>query len=167
MLPTIMEHHAHECAFWTSLVDRLRLPRWRSGEESSCQWRRCKTLEFDPWVGKIPWRRKWQPAPGFLPGESHGQRSLVGYRSWGCRVGCSWTTECARSGLTPSISSSVTVGMHWDALTFTCGPLHSHTWGAANLLSLLRYSSPPPYLWRCFPDPPWIPETGDNTEPCM
>ena len=33
---------------------------------------------FDPWVGKIPWRRKWQPAPGFLPGESHGQGSLVG-----------------------------------------------------------------------------------------
>ena len=34
---------------------------------------------FDPWVRKIPWRRKWQPAPGFLPGESHGWRSLVGY----------------------------------------------------------------------------------------
>ena len=35
--------------------------------------------EFDPWVGKIPWRRKWQPSPVFVPGESHGQRSLVGY----------------------------------------------------------------------------------------
>ena len=34
---------------------------------------------FDPWVRKIPWRRAWQPAPVFLPGESHGQRSLVGY----------------------------------------------------------------------------------------
>ena len=34
---------------------------------------------FDPWVGKIPWRRKWQPTPVFMPGESHGQRSLVGY----------------------------------------------------------------------------------------
>ena len=34
---------------------------------------------FDTWVGKIPWRRKWQPTPVFLPGESHGQRSLVGY----------------------------------------------------------------------------------------
>ena len=32
---------------------------------------------FDPWVGKIPWSRKWQPTPGFLLGESHGQRSLV------------------------------------------------------------------------------------------
>ena len=38
---------------------------------------------FDPWVGKIPWRRKWQPAPVFLPGESHGRRSLVGCRLWG------------------------------------------------------------------------------------
>ena len=38
---------------------------------------------FDPWVGKIPWRRKWQPIPVFLPGKSHGQRSLVGYSPWG------------------------------------------------------------------------------------
>ena len=38
---------------------------------------------FDPPVGKIPWRRKWQPTPVFLPGESHGQRSLVGYSPWG------------------------------------------------------------------------------------
>ena len=39
--------------------------------------------EFDPWVGKFPWRRKWQPTPVFLPGESHGQRSLEGYSAWG------------------------------------------------------------------------------------
>jgi len=38
--------------------------------------------QFDPWVGKIPWRRKWQPTPVFLPGESHGQRSLAGYSPW-------------------------------------------------------------------------------------
>ena len=46
---------------------------------------------FDSWVRKIPWRRKWQPTPGFLPGESHGQRSLVGYSPWGCKE--SDTTE--------------------------------------------------------------------------
>ena len=40
---------------------------------------------FDPWVGKIPWRRKWQPTPEFLPGKSHGQRSLVDYSPWGCK----------------------------------------------------------------------------------
>ena len=38
---------------------------------------------FNPWVGKIPWSRKWQPIPVSLPGESHGQRSLVGYSLWG------------------------------------------------------------------------------------
>ena len=37
------------------------------------------------WVGKIPWRRKWQPTPVFLPWKSHGQRSLVGYSPWGCK----------------------------------------------------------------------------------
>ena len=38
---------------------------------------------FDPWVGKIPWRREWSPTPAFWPGEVHGQRSLVGYCPWG------------------------------------------------------------------------------------
>ena len=38
---------------------------------------------FNPWVGKIPWRRAWQLTPVFLPGESHGQRNLVGYSPWG------------------------------------------------------------------------------------
>ena len=40
---------------------------------------------FDPWVRMIPWRRKWQPTPVFLPGESHGQRSLAGYSPRGCK----------------------------------------------------------------------------------
>ena len=40
---------------------------------------------FDPWVGKIPWRRKWQPTPVFLPGKFHEQRILVGYSPWGCK----------------------------------------------------------------------------------
>ena len=39
--------------------------RWHSGKESTCQ---CRRHRFDPWVGKIPWRRKWQPTPVFLPG---------------------------------------------------------------------------------------------------
>ena len=49
------------------------------GKESTCHFRRCR---FHPLIGKILWRRKWQPTPVFLPGESHGQRSLVGYSSW-------------------------------------------------------------------------------------
>ena len=43
----------------------------------------CRRPGFDPWVGKIPWRRKWQSTPGLLPGKSHGLRSLVGYSAWG------------------------------------------------------------------------------------
>ena len=45
---------------------------------------------FDPWVGKIPWSRKWQHTPVFLPRKSHRQRSLVGYNPWGCRDGHDW-----------------------------------------------------------------------------
>jgi len=61
----------------------LQLPRWLSGNASACQCRSCRRREFNPWVGKIPWRRAWQPTPVFLPGESHGQRHLVGYSPWG------------------------------------------------------------------------------------
>ena len=43
------------------------------------KWKQCRRPRCNPWVGKIPWRRKWQPTPVFLPGESHGQSSLVGY----------------------------------------------------------------------------------------
>ena len=43
----------------------------------------CRRPRFDPWVRKIPWRRKWQPTPAFLPGESHGERRLGGYSPWG------------------------------------------------------------------------------------
>ena len=49
---------------------------------------RCKRQGFHPWVGKIPWRRAWQPTPVFLPGESHGLRALAGMGSTGLhRVG--------------------------------------------------------------------------------
>ena len=58
-------------------------PGGASGNESAYQCRRCKWLKFDPWVRKISWRRAWQPTPVFLPGESHRQRSLVGYSLWG------------------------------------------------------------------------------------
>ena len=54
-------------------------PDGTSGKEPTCQCRRHKREGFDPWIGKIAWRRAWQPTPVFLPGESHGQRSLVGY----------------------------------------------------------------------------------------
>ena len=77
----VVEHHPYlyafvyvtlYCIIWTSLVTQSvkRLPPvWETG--------------FDPWVGKIPWRRKWQPTPVFLPGESRRQRNLAGYSPWG------------------------------------------------------------------------------------
>ena len=54
-------------------------------KKTTCQYRRRKRHGFDSWVGKIPWRRAWQPTPVFLPRESHGQRSLAGYGPWGCK----------------------------------------------------------------------------------
>ena len=58
------------------------LPILSGSEESACK---AGVLGFHPWVGKIPWRGKLQPTPVFLPGESHGQRSLVDYSPWGCK----------------------------------------------------------------------------------
>ena len=56
-------------------------PGGPSGKRSACQ---CRRYRFDPWVRKIPWRRKQQPTPLFLPGEPHGQRTLVGYSPYVC-----------------------------------------------------------------------------------
>ena len=63
----------------------LNIYEWHSGKESTCQCRRCKRHGCDPWVGKTPWRRKWQPTPVFLPGKFPGQRNLVSYSPWGCK----------------------------------------------------------------------------------
>ena len=60
-------------------VNIYRLPWWLSGKEPTWQYRR---HGFSPWVGKTAWRRKWQPSLVFLPGEFHGQRSLVGNSPW-------------------------------------------------------------------------------------
>ena len=57
-------------------------PGGSDGEESA--WN-AGDLGLIPELGKIPWRREWLPTPVFLPGESHGQRSLVGYSPWGCK----------------------------------------------------------------------------------
>ena len=63
----------------------LKNPRASAGDKGD---------RFDPWVGKILWRRKWQPTPIFLSGEPHGQRSLVGYSLQGCKE--MDTTEVAK-----------------------------------------------------------------------
>ena len=62
------------------VLKQNHLPGGSDGKESACQ---CSRPRFDSWVGKIPWRRKWQSTPAFLPGEFHEQRSLAGYSLWG------------------------------------------------------------------------------------
>ena len=70
------------------------LPRWLSGKELAIPFAKCGKHGFDPWVGNIPWRRKWQPTPVFLPGEFHGQGSLAGYSPWARkRVTHDWATK--------------------------------------------------------------------------
>jgi len=64
-----MNHRSH----WTSLVAQMVKNLLK-----------CRRPRFDPWVGKMPWRKEWLPTLVFLPGEFHGQRShLVGYSPWG------------------------------------------------------------------------------------
>ena len=63
---------------------------WLSCKESAWQCRRCR---LDPWVGKIPWGRKWQPTPVLFLGESNGQRSLVGYSPWGHKESVTTATK--------------------------------------------------------------------------
>ena len=70
------------CIFVCTYMCVYGIPRWLSGKEYACQCRRHKRRGFDPWLGKIPWRRKWQLAPVFLPERSHRQRSLMGYSPW-------------------------------------------------------------------------------------
>ena len=63
----------------------MGFPGGASSKEPGCQCKRYKRGGFDPWVKKIPWTKAWQPTPVFLPGESHGQRSLLGYSPWDCK----------------------------------------------------------------------------------
>ena len=67
-------------------------------KESSCRCRSHRRHEFNPWVRGIPWKRKWQPTPVFLPRKSHGLRSLVGYSPWDCKE--SDTTEATEHACT-------------------------------------------------------------------
>ena len=71
---------------WSTIYKTLKKKK-----ESACQCRRHRRCGFGPWVGKMPWRRNWQPTPVFLPGKFQEQSSLMGYSPWGCRE--SDTTE--------------------------------------------------------------------------
>ena len=76
---------------------------------------------FDPWVGKIPWSRKWQHAPVFLPEKSHGQRSLAGYSPW---VAKSWTQLSTQTlMLSPQTGASLRPDLQDPGLFFTLSSL--------------------------------------------
>ena len=75
----------------------MGLPRWCSGKECTCQGRRCRRLWSQPWVEKIPWRRKRQPTPYSCLGKFHEQ-SVAGYSPWGYqRVGHAWVSTHAHT----------------------------------------------------------------------
>ena len=97
---------------------KQRLPRWYSDKEFACQCRRCI---FDPWVGKIPWRRAWQPTPVLLPGESHRQRSLAGYSPWGRKE--LDMTERLSIACHSNILSILNIVREIDYMSITNGPL--------------------------------------------
>ena len=101
-----------------------------SGKESAC---RCRRRGLDPWAGKIPWRRKWQPTLVFLPGKSHGQRSLVGYSPCCCVQSLSHATPWTVA--------------HQDSLSLTV---------SQSLLKLMSIESAMPsnHLILCHPPPP-------------
>ena len=69
---------------------KMGFPGGSDDKESSCNGGDPGLI---PGLGSSPWRREWQPTPGFLPGESRGQRSLAGYGSRSCRAGHDWVTN--------------------------------------------------------------------------
>ena len=78
---------------------RQGFPGGPGGKEAASQCRSCKGHGVDPWVGKIPWRRTRQPTPVFLPGASHGQKSLAGYSPRGCKESDSMRARQSKLGV--------------------------------------------------------------------
>ena len=94
------------------------LSTWLSSKEFACQWRR---LGFNPWVGKIPWRRKLQPTPVFLPGKLHGQKSLVDYSPWDHKESnmTEWLSMRARTHTHTHIRCKYSIYSHFQARNVT------------------------------------------------
>ena len=101
----------------------LGLLRWHSGKESACQCRRHRRCGFDPWIGKISWRRKWQLTPVFLPGKSHGQRSLASYSPQGRQQ--SDTTEQRSTHAHVSVCVSIYTALYRKSSTEVQSPIGS------------------------------------------
>ena len=113
----------HDWATFTAF--KISLRGGASNKECAYHCRRCKIHRFSSWVGKILWRRKWQPTPVFLLGESHGQRSLAGYCPWGRKE--SDTAEHAHILLYIHTFKRITTSVQGHLLLLR--------WGSSHLLS--------------------------------
>ena len=84
-LNSLLQHHSSKASIlWCSAFFTLPLVKcFPGGSDGKASAYNVGRPRFNPWVRKIPWRRKWHPTPVLLPGKSHGLRSLVGYRPWG------------------------------------------------------------------------------------
>ena len=108
------------CFLWASLVTQM-VKNVPSVQET----------RFDPWIRKIPWRRKWLPTQVLLPGEFHGQRSLVDSSPWGCRVRHDWVTSTLTHTHTHAFSLLLFKLFHlwpWVTLSFFSCALLTSLW---------------------------------------
>ena len=126
------------CVVEISFKFLLLLPCWLSGKESACQCRRHRRRGFNPWVGKIPWRKAWL----FLPGKANGQRRLVGYSLWGHKE--SGTTEHGENTHTHTHTHTHTPSHTYlpkevcpPKSAFLEGELHTHAHTHTLLLTLI------------------------------
>ena len=122
--------------------------RGASGKELTCQCRRHKRFGFSPWVRKIPWKRAWQPTPVFLPGESHGQRSLVGYCPWSHKeldtaeatqyISMHITLQICCRSWNKKLKQQITLNFYFS--NFLTSPLHNYP-HAYSLIKQQQYCS--------------------------
>ena len=87
-LPLCSWHHLD-----SHRASQIALVVKKKKKKSASKSRRHKRHWFDPWARKMPWRREWQPTLVSLPGKFHGERSLVAYSPWVCRVGHNWVNK--------------------------------------------------------------------------
>ena len=105
----------------------IHFPGGASGKESTCQCRRHKRQMFKLWIGKIPWRRAWQPTLVFLRWESHGQMSLADYSPCGCEE--SDTTEVTQHAYTHTHTHTHNIHfIHNTYSNFNCIFFNLHDW---------------------------------------
>ena len=114
--------------FFFNYTDLLDFPGGSDGKESA---HNCRKPRFNPWVGKILWRKEWQSTPGFLPGESHG-----------------WTVESGG----PQSMGSQRVRRDWVTNTFTFIDTRPLSYKRAFLLSSCNYTGFPQLIIRLHPN---------------